>query len=154
MATFVKASDILSIAVEIERRGNDFYRTLADRAESDTHKAFFIQMASEEKVHESIFSAMLQRVGGTDIPQGATGEEYMHYVSDIIDSHCLFSADQAALATASPIAQAMQLEKDTLLYFLAMESMVPESEQHHVRACAEEERKHLHRLSVLRNQTK
>ena len=152
MASFVKASDIISIAVEIERRGREFYLALAAQAGSSMDSAFYTRMADEETVHEGIFKQMLDRAGGVDIPADATTEEYMHYVSDIIESHCLFAKGNTEFAVVSPVGQAIQLEKDTLLYFMAMEAMVPEAEQHFIRACADEERKHLRSLMSLYKQ--
>ena len=49
---------------------------------------------------------------------------------------------QAALAT-NPFKQAIQFEKDTILFFQAVESLVPESEQKFIRQCADEERSHI-----------
>ena len=44
---------------------------------------------------------------------------------------------------ANPFKQAMQFEKDTILFFQAVEPLVPESEQKFIRQCIDEERSHL-----------
>ena len=103
-------------------------------------------MAAEEKRHEGIFSAMLDRLGGVPLPAGSSGEEYLMYVRGLLDSHTLFVADSKDRAIESPLGQAIQFEKDTLIFFLELEDMVPESEKHSVRQCADEERKHLRML--------
>ena len=54
--------------------------------------------------------------------------------------------DQEKRMLESPLYQAMQFEKDTLIFFLELEKMVPDSEKHYVRECAEEERSHLRML--------
>ena len=51
---------------------------------------------------------------------------------------------------AHPLLGAVRFEKDTLLFFLELEAMVPEAERAHVRRCADEERKHIRMLLKFR----
>lgn len=146
MASFVNAADAVTAAVEIERRGYTFYRAVEEKAASTDDKEFFAFMAEEEKRHEGVFAAMLGRIGGLPLPAGSTDAEYLHYVQGVLDSHTLFMPDQEALTLRAPLHQAMQFEKDTLLFFVELEQMVPDSEKHFVRNCADEERKHLRLL--------
>ncbi|MCL2107683.1 MAG: hypothetical protein FWH26_11605, partial [Oscillospiraceae bacterium] len=68
-----------------------------------------------------------------------------------LDYHSLFVPGQEQRIIASPRHAAMQFEKDTLLYFIEMENLVPDSEKLHVRALADEERRHLKLLSRIRH---
>ena len=147
MASFVSAADVIASAVEIERRGHTFYLSVRDRATTPEAKDFFNFMAEEEKRHESIFSAMLQRVGGLELPAGSSDEEYLFYVRALLDSHALFLSDHESLALDNPLGLAIRFEKDTLLFFHALEDMVPDSEKQHIRACIDEERRHLKLLA-------
>jgi len=146
MASFVNAADAVSAAVEIERRGHAFYCRVQDKAPSADDKDFFAFMAEEEKRHEGIFAAMLARIGGLSLPAGSTGEEYLAYVKDLLDSHTLFLPGQEERALRAPLHEALQFEKDTLIFFLELEGMVPDSEKKFVRQCADEERKHIRML--------
>lgn len=143
MANYLNAADVISTAVEIEKRGHQFYVQAAELADDPKDKEFFSFMAKEENRHEAIFSEMLKRVGGTDFPAGSTDDEYFDYVRNLIDSHCLFMDNQKQAIVADPFRQAMQFEKDTILFFQAVEPLVPESEQKFVRQCIDEERSHL-----------
>jgi len=146
MASFVTAADVLAAAVEIERRGHAFYLELEGRASSSQDKEFFAFMAQEELRHETIFAAMLDRIGGLPLPAGNTDEEYQQYVRGLLDSHTLFMSDSHERAMKTPVHEAVQFEKDTLLFFMELERMVPTSEQAAVRRCADEERKHIRML--------
>lgn len=143
MANYLNAADVISTAVEIETRGHEFYKQAAEQAQQPQDKEFFLFMAQEENKHKALFSDMLKRVGGTTIPAGATDDEYIDYVHNLIDSHCLFMDDQQAALATNPFKQAIQFEKDTILFFQAVESLVPESEQKFIRQCADEERSHI-----------
>jgi Uncharacterized conserved protein len=147
MASFVTAADALAAAVEIEARGRKFYENLAEIAQ-EKDRAFFIEMAGEEVAHEEVFKGMLKRIGGLPLPPGCTDEDYLLYVQDLLDSHCLFIEGFTGRALESPLDSAIQLEKDTMLFFQELEKMVPKAEQKHVRECAQEEMKHLRMLIV------
>ena len=146
MASFVNAADAAAAAVEIERRGHAFYKSVEEKATGKKDKEFFAFMAKEEERHEGIFAAMLKRLGGVPFPAGSTDEEYLAYVQGLIDSHTLFLPNQQERMLESPLHMAMQFEKDTLIFFLELERMVPESEKKHVQECADEERSHLRML--------
>lgn len=146
MASFVNAGDAVAAAVEIERRGFAFYTKVAEKATSGSDKEFFAFMAGEEKRHESIFETMLKRLGGVALPAGSDDAEYLMYVKGLLDSHTLFTPELEQRALENPLYGALQFEKDTLVFFLELEHMVPESEKHFVRECADEERKHIRML--------
>ncbi|BCS89775.1 ferritin-like domain-containing protein [Pseudodesulfovibrio sediminis] len=152
MAHFFHANEIAKVAVEIERKGRQFYNRAADAAQSEETKDLFRYLAEEETKHEEIFSALLERLGSVELPAWSNEEEYTTYLNALIDSHALFSgglaekymADAADEDTA--IRMAMSFEKDTLLFFLEMKELVPESEKDAVQQCADEERNHLRQL--------
>ncbi len=143
MASFIKAADAVAAAVEIEKRGHAFYLEVAEKAVNPTDKKFFHYMAEEENRHEKLFSTMLTRLGGLELPAGSSDAEYLEYVQALLDSHTLFLPEAHERMLQSPIGAAIQLEKDTLLFFIALEEMVPEAERKTVRACADEERRHI-----------
>ena len=146
MASFVSAADAVAAAVEIERRGHTFYKSVEAKAVSIDDKEFFGFMALEEKRHEGIFEAMLERMGGLPLPAGSSDEEYLMYVKGLLDSHTLFMPGQEERTLKAPLQEAIQFEKDTLIFFVELENMVPDSEKRHVRECADEERKHIRML--------
>ncbi|MCL2340982.1 MAG: ferritin family protein [Proteobacteria bacterium] len=151
MASFVKAADAVAAALEIERRGYAFYRRVQEKATEQEAKDFFNFMAEEEQRHEGIFAEMLKRIGGLELPVGVTDEEYLSYVQGLLDSHALFLPGHEDEMMAHPLRGAVRFEKDTLLFFIELEPLVPEAERASVHRCADEERKHIRMLQHFRN---
>ncbi|MDR1946705.1 MAG: ferritin family protein [Desulfovibrio sp.] len=146
MAGFVSAADIVAAAVEIERRGYDFYRRAESNAVAAADRELFSFLAGEEEQHEHLFASMLERLGGVELPVGSDDEEYLAYVKGLLDSHALFLPGHEEHIQKAPLRAALRFEKDTLIFFQEMETLVPESEKSTVRACVEEERRHLRTL--------
>ena len=151
MASFVNAADVIAAAIEIERRGHAFYTSVQEKAASSKDKEFFAFMANEEKRHQDLFTDMLKRIGGLRQPAESTDQEYLDYLTVMLYHHSLFVPDLERQIIESPLHTAMQFEKDTLLFFIEMEGLVPDSEKQHVRALAEEERRHLQQLGKIRH---
>lgn len=149
MASFVNAGDVVASAVEIEKRGHAFYEQAAAQADGPDLKEFFEFMSGEEERHEKIFKAMLDRLGGLELPTGADSTEYLEYVQASLDSHMLFTGSVPE-KIRDPFPLALQLEKDTIFYFTAMLDLVPDAEKHYVRQCIDEEKKHILLLSKKR----
>lgn len=147
MAGFTTASDVITAAVEIERRGFAFYQQAAAAAAQPETKEFFNFMAEEEKRHEKIFEAMLARAGGLELPAGSSEAEYLEYVDLLLNSHCMFLPEQQGVLRQDPLRQAMSFEKDTILFFLAMRRLTDPSEHAAIDACVEEEQRHLRLLA-------
>jgi len=149
MAGFVNATDAIAAAIEIERRGHAFYTGALEKAEKPKDKEFFAFMANEEKRHQDLFTDMLKRIGGLRLPAASTDQEYLDYLSAMLDHHSLFGPGREQRIIDSPLDTAMQFEKDTLLYFIEMEALVPDAEKQHLRALADEERRHLKLLGKI-----
>ncbi len=157
MATFFHANEIAKIAVEIERKGRAFYLRVAEMATTERCRELFLFLAEEEGKHEAIFFSLMERLGKIELPAWSSQEEYGSYLQALIESHALFNSGLAeknmgdAGDEESAIRMAMSFEKDTLLFFIEMESLVPDSEKSAVRQCIEEERLHLRRLREMLN---
>jgi len=154
MAHFFSASEIANIAIEIEKKGREFYLQAAQNVTSPRVGEVFRYLADEEAKHEEFFRSMLARLGKVGLPAWATQDEYMHYLAALIESHMLFNdlARQYMIQAGGEmevIRMAMNFEKDTMLFFLEMKELVPDSEKHAVQQCYEEERRHLKELSMV-----
>lgn len=155
MATFYKAGEIVGIAVEIERRGNACYRRLAAAADPGELRELFGRLAAEAGRNETVFRALLDRLGDTGLPPLAFDEDYAQYVAGLIASHALFSGREAGARTADPadaraaLRLAMAFEKDSLLFLVETQVLVPEAERPVLGRCMWEARRHLARLQTL-----
>jgi rubrerythrin len=154
MAYFFNANEVANVAIEIEKKGREFYLQAAQKVASTQVRDVFMYLADEEAKHEKYFRSMLTRLGKVSMPAWATQDEYMQYLSALIDSHMLFNdLAQRYLAQAvdeqEVIRMAMSFEKDTMLFFIEMKELVPDSEKYAVQQCYEEERRHLRELSKI-----
>lgn len=154
MAGFFKAAEIVEAAINIEQKGQAFYTRAAEEAKKPDAKDFFLYFAKEESRHEEIFLKFKERLGTAELPPWSSSEEYGQYLSALIDSHSIFSPDlEKRLAEAQDeneaIRLAMGFEKDTILFFMEMRKLVPESEKKLVQQCIDEERSHLRQLSSM-----
>lgn len=142
MASFVNASDAVSAAVEIEKRGHRFYLTAAADSDTPEKKEFFTFMAGEEQKHEGLFAGMLKRIGGLSLPETSDIDEYMGYVEAALDSHMLFTPGSQNTG-GNPYNLAIQFEKDTIIYFMALQDLVPDNEKAVVQEIINEEKGHI-----------
>ncbi len=155
MASFFHANEIAEAAVEIERKGQAFYIRVAAMVENEEVKKLFEHLAKEEAKHEVIFSNLKDRLGEVELPAWSTEAEYAEYVDALITSHTLFNDElvtkyvENATDAESAIHLAMSFEKDTLLFFMEMKELVPDSEKEAVQSCSDEERLHLRQLRAM-----
>ena len=152
MAQFFNAAEIANAAVEIETRGQAFYLRVANAAKSAEAKTFFEYFAGEEAKHKGLFEALAKRLGPMELPAWSTKEEYADYLAALLDTHALFSGGLAeklmaeAADESTAIRLAMSFEKDTILFFMEMKELVPDSEKPFLDLCIHEERAHLKML--------
>lgn len=155
MAGIFQINEVVNIAVEIEKRGEQFYRDMAQRVKDQKVKETLLFLAGEEVKHQNIFSQMLSRMRSLEIPPGSSDSEYWAYVNDLIDSNFLFHSPIATKLISSVstdeevIHLAMGFEKESILFFTEMRSLVPGEEAKAIDTCIQEERKHLRKLSLV-----
>ncbi len=90
-----------------------------------------------------------------ELPAWAEEDEYVEYITFLIDSHTLFRlGDVEELkrfvgSAEEAIEKAMGFEKDTILFFVEMHEFAPEGEKKYIKACIDEERSHLRLLASM-----
>ena len=151
MASFYNAAEVAGAAVEIERRGQTFYKEAAAAAQDADTRKFFLFFAGEEARHEQLFLSLQKRVGTVELPAWATEVEYADYLGSLLDSHSLFNdpPSVAGMAKTQAVRMAMGFEKDTILFFHEMKALLPDSESPFIDQCIEEEKRHLKQLGDL-----
>lgn len=153
MAYFFGANDVAELAMRIEQKGQAFYLLAADAAEDPGAREFFEFLAQEESRHELFFRDMRDNLGETELPPGSDFEEYTSYVLALIDSHDVFNFDYTEAFSSGQftfedaVRTAMRFEKDTILVFTELKTLVPEGDREEVDRCIDEERKHLRMLA-------
>jgi len=155
MAGIFQVNEVVGIAVEIEKRGEEFYRDMASKVKSPEVKQAMEFLAGEEVKHQRIFSQMLSKLAPLKPPAGSMEAEYWAYVNDLIDSHFLFDAPLGKKLASSVASDkealhlAMGFEKESILFFTEMKGLVPAEEARALEGCIQEERKHLRKLAEL-----
>ena len=155
MAITFSGSELINIAIGIERRGIAFYDIMAKSTENATTRDVFRYLADMERMHIQIFQGMLGEADKYQIPETYAGE-YAAYLQALVDS-AVFTDDaitsEMATRTSSDI-EAMELaigaEKDSILFYYEMKEIMPQPAQLTVSRIITEEKSHLRQLSELK----
>jgi len=155
MAIFFSGSELVNIAIGIERSGIAFYQSLAKAEKHEMARDAYNYLAEMEEKHVETFQSMLGAVSGYKTPEMYT-EEYDLYLKALVDS-AVFTDDRVAremAEKAASSAEAIQIglaaEKDSILFYSEMRNLVRERDREVVDGIIEEEKSHLRQLSDLK----
>jgi len=148
-------SELINIAIGIERRGIAFYDVMTKSTDSALARDAFQHLADMEREHIRIFQGMLGEAGKYQ-PTETYGEEYAAYLQALVDS-AVFTDDMVTseMATrASSDIEAIELaitaEKDSILFYYGMKEIMPQPARPMVDKVIIEEKAHLRQLSELK----
>ncbi len=79
--------EILDIVVEIETKGADFYKMLAENAQYDKLKEALLFLAKEEEKHKNIFRKLLSDEFNLINPRETYEGEYFEYLKHTVQTH-------------------------------------------------------------------
>jgi rubrerythrin len=143
--------DILKEAILLERRGQAFYRTVADQASQPAVREFFETMAEEEARHIQILSDQFKsvrqngRFSPRDLPETAAG-----VVADQVLSPALREKIAAADFEAAAISAAMGMEEKAIRLYAGRADTADDPEEASLfKWLADWERGHLKTLSEM-----
>ncbi|MEW6662468.1 MAG: ferritin-like domain-containing protein [Bacillota bacterium] len=147
-------SELIQVAVEIEKRGAVFYRQLKEKAVSAQVKELLEVLAAEEEQHQADFLSLGQDFSPAEPPEAYPGE-YQDYVRSLVETH-LFSDAEALermmeeVSTEKEILKlAARLEKDTILFFNGMRRVVKPEKHEVIEDLIAQEESHLAKLGML-----
>ncbi|MDO9575889.1 MAG: ferritin family protein [bacterium] len=153
-----KASEIYQFAIRIEENGEKFYRKMAEKLENANMKKVFTYLADKEVKHKKTFEDMVSKVEKYEPPESYPGEYFAYlraYADNIIFSQEKLEEEMSKIKGAiSAIDFAIQRELDSILYYLEMKNLVPESERNLIDGIIEEERRHFVKISGLKKAMK
>ena len=153
MANRMNDIEGLKMAVEIEKRGENFYRLAAEKfAGEEKIQAIFKMLGEEEKEHIAIFSEYYEKVAATKEAHEVEylyDEEVSRYITLLAEQH-VFPPEKDAPAVLEEIKKptdalkmSMQAEKDSiLLYGELFENAKFESTKKVFSDLRDEERRH------------
>jgi len=148
-------SELINIAIGIERRGIAFYDIMTRSTENATARDVFQHLADMEREHVQIFQGMLSEANRYQPSEAYTGE-YAAYLQALVDS-AVFTDDIVTSEMAARVEsdiEAMELaigaEKDSILFYYGMRDIMPQGAQPTVNKIITEEKSHLRLLSELK----
>ena len=155
MENIFSGSEIVEIAVEIEKNGRDFYSSVALLLKDKKAKDIFKYLAGQEENHIKVFEKMLAGVKKYE-PLEAYTDEYFAYVKALSEEH-VFTKKKKGKEIAKTVKDGkravelgLSFERDSILFYYEMKNFVPGSEQNIIDELMKEEQMHLKKLSLLR----
>ena len=124
--------EIIEMAIQTEKLGFQFYTSIGEKFKNDAKlAALFSTLASKEKHHEKLFTDLKDSVAknGTEAIQW---EEVSNYMRAFVESEFFLGKGKALpsmdhLKTVQDAVQfAIGFEKETLLYFIELRTIVKE----------------------------
>lgn len=149
------ASELVNLAIGIERRGIVFYDVMARSTENAEARQIFQYLVKMEREHIRIFQDMLNKI---DQYQGSERQlqEHAAYLQALIDN-AVFTEDAATNEMATQVNSdigALELgisaEKDSILFYYEMREVMAKSVHARINKIIAEERSHLNQLSGLK----
>jgi len=154
-----KASELLKIAVQIEKNGLTFFKEIKGRVKDFTAQEAFDFLAKQEVEHQRTFEKLLVKVGDYQVAESYPGE-YAMYLEALAGEN-IFTKDEEiknitkrVSSDAEAIQAGIGFEKDSIIFYNDMKKFVPASDQDIVDKIIEEEKKHLVRLLDLKKNLK
>jgi rubrerythrin len=128
------ADEVLAIAEQIERNGIEFYERAAARFRGDA-KRTLLRLADMERTHVQVFSAMRRELSdaGEGLKAFDPEGEAARYLAAFADGQIFdLSTDPLALLGSQDsdrdiLESAIGLEKDSVVFYVAIRDAVPES---------------------------
>ena len=155
MTITFSGSELINIAIGIERRGIAFYDTMAKSTENAKARDVFQYLADMERMHIHIFQSMLGEADKYQLRENYAGE-YAAYFQALVDN-AVFTDDSITSEMATQVGsdiEAMELaigaEKDSILFYYEMKEIMPQPTQPAVSKIIAEEKSHLRELSELK----
>ena len=134
MSSRYNADEVLEMALEIERKGARFYTRAAELAQGEQTRAMWLELAAMEQDHERTFAAMRsglsaqERAEMTYDPEGEL-PLYLQVMADkaVWEKQADPASVLAGKASNEEVLRfAIGLEKDSIVFYLGLEELVPE----------------------------
>lgn len=140
------AVDILKIAETIERDGSKFYREASKLFPDDEIAILFTKLAEWEVQHEKIFAGMREKIKQHNPKLGPGTDEYKAVAA--LSTFSFWSEPYRQFSGIDTkqdvIRQALQKEKDTIVFYVGLKDFVAEIEdQDIINEVIREELKHI-----------
>jgi len=158
MSHLLSADEVFGIGLEIEKNGMDFYTAAAEQTELPAAKKLFKELSEWEKQHVLIFENLRKGLKGRKAEDVYDPDEELSlYLKGAADNHVFVRGLTGAAAAAKcrnprdVFDTALRFEKDSVVYYTAMQRALPASDGKSINALIDEELKH---ISILTEKAK
>jgi len=155
MGILFSASEIITMAVEIEKNGMAFYNALAARSKNEKAREMYTVLAAEEVRHQVTFKKMLNELKELEL-SASEEEEYNSYLGALTSSR-VFRSDvdmEELLAGAdteiAAIDMAIDAEKDSILFYYELLGQALSENSEAIESVIREEKAHMTKLICLK----
>ena len=155
MSIVFSGSELIIIAIGIERRGITFYDVMAKSTDNEMARAAFEGLVAMEREHLKTFQNMLTETDKSQ-PRETPTREYPDYIQTLMDE-AVFTDDmitsEIAMQADSDV-KAVELgisaEKDSILFYYEMRDNIPQRTVPMINRIIAEEKSHLQQLSEIK----
>lgn len=151
----LKPNELIHFGMQIEERGFKFFQGMAASVADPDVKKVFVQLSDEEEKHYNLFEKMMIEVNTYDPPEYYM-DEYEAYVWSLANNHVLTGKadpEQYLEKVKTPmdaVDMAIGIEKDTLLFFIALKKIVYKEGQKVIEMLIDQENLHVKSLLELK----
>ena len=145
------ATDIVELAIEIEKNGKMFYEEFSKKLKEKNAKEFFLYMSKEEAEHEKKFKEILSSVMKHE-PCEAYNQDYFAYFNAIARDY-MFNNTEELNERFSSIALekdainfSIGIEKDSILLYEAMKKVLTNKDKALIDEIISQEKEHVLKL--------
>lgn len=157
MVKIDKLSDVLEVAIRIERNGRDFYNKLKDSTKSSQAKDAFSFLAAEEEKHTGLFRNLLDSVADYQARFNYPGE-YELYLQGLASRAMPKFEQLEEILASKDISQVIDvgidLEIDSILFYSEFLDKFDEIDKEIIKEIIIEEKRHLAKLQYLKDNIK
>lgn len=153
MAIPITAHRILSVAIELEQTGKEFYDALASACERPELSQLARRLSQAEARHTATFTAMRSRLpsGGAPLPMTEEQAEYFHRLTReaILPQPAVVSSVALEGRLKDLVAMAIRMEKDSIEFYQHFVRGLQKTDELVIDHILQEERQHLVNLQML-----
>ena len=144
------AEDAFEVAEQLERNSARFYRMAAESVSDLNVEQMLMDLAVIEDDHEKTFAAIRTELKAAEKVQTVfdpEGESVL-YLHALADTRFFFEKKINTESLAATLKDAIEVEKDSIVFYLGMQNMVPEKRgKNRMDAIIKEEMGHIYLLS-------
>lgn len=151
MGNIFVGSEIVSLGVQIENNGRDFYNALSRQSKNPQVKEVFRFLAGEEEKHIKIFQGILSQTQEFE-PQGLDADQYIRYLNTYAGEY-IFTQKDKGEETANNVKSdkdalqiAIHFEENSIVFYSGMKKVVPGYDVKIIEALIMQEEGHLRQL--------